>query len=235
MDIQKQCESLRAPLLRMSRLSQRAVDYSIKGYELGRPEFSREVQSTERELRNLRLSIADRGRMVLPIGMPISVDSRFTCYALRVCNALQSTYNAAAAIALETIRGLENGRRIEISVVGEMGQFVNSLVRICTIALFNEDLHRARTVLRNDGGRRWFSQSLRQAQAELAQRSGSEAGCELAIVENLHQIAERSYEVAHEIAFRLEGQDCFNPARRRTPFLKDISRAMRGREQAGAA
>jgi phosphate uptake regulator len=41
---------LRVQLLQMSRLSQRALDYSIKGYQLGSLEFSRSVLSNEREL-----------------------------------------------------------------------------------------------------------------------------------------------------------------------------------------
>lgn len=235
MNMQKRHESLRSQLLKMSRLSQRAVDYSIKGYELGRLEFSREVLDTEHEFRDLRLSIADRGRMVLAKGIPVSADSRFTCSALRICQALHCSFNAAYAIALETIRGLEGGRRVESSVVRDLGQFVNGLVRLCTVALFNEDLQHARLALRNAEGRRWFNLSLRQAQSDLLARSGAQAAFELAIVENLSQIAERSYEVAHETAMWLEGADCFNPARQRLPLFFGVSLAMRNTEQAGAA
>jgi len=219
----------------MSRLSQRAVDYSIKGYELGKSEFSQEVLSSEQEFRDLRLGIIDRGRMVLPTGMPISADSRFSCYALRVCHALHCTYNAAAAIALETIRGLEAGRRVESSVVYDLGRFVNGIVRLCTIALFNGNLQDARFVLHNDASRRWFNLSLRHAESDLGQRSGAQARFELSLVESLRQIAERSYEIAHETAVWLEGKNCFSPARQRAPFLFGVSLRIRNTERAGAA
>lgn len=235
MNMQKRHESLRSQLLKMSRLSQRAVDYSIKGYELGRSEFSLEVLSTEREFRDLRLSIVDRGRMVLPKGMPISADSRFTCCALRICQALHCTYNAAAAIALETTLGLEGGRRVESSVVHDLGRFVNSIVRLCTVALFNGNLQHAKVVLQNEAGRRWFNLTLHQAESDLSQRSGAHAKFELALIESLRQIAERSYEIAHETAMWLEGKDCFSPARQRAPFLFGVSLTIGNTEQAGAA
>jgi len=233
--MQQRHESLRSQLLKMSWLSQRAVDYSIKGYELGKPEFSREVLSKDQEFRDLRLSIIDRGRMVLPKGMPVSTDSRFTCSALRICHAFQSTYDAATAIAIETAHGYEDSRRIESPVVLDLGQFVNSLVRLCTVALFNEDLRQARLALRNAQGRLWFNLSLRQAQRELGARPEPQANFELAIVENLSRIAERSYEVAHETAMWLEGADCFHPARKRLPLFFGVSLSMRNTEQAGAA
>jgi len=130
MNIQNQHDSLRSQLLKMSKLSQRAVDYSIKGFQLGKAEFSRDIETTEQEMNNLQLGIVNRGRMVLPKGMPISGHSRFTCCALRICHALHSTYNAATGIALETIRGLESGWGVESSVIVDLGQFVNGLVRL---------------------------------------------------------------------------------------------------------
>jgi phosphate uptake regulator len=235
MNIQEQHESLRSQLLRMSRLSQRAVDYSIKAYELGRPEFCREVHSTEQELQKLRYGIADRGRTFLSADMPINAESRFACCALRICNALYSTYTAAAAIAVATTRGLEGKRKIEASIIGEMGQFVNSMVRLCAVALFNEELQHARNVLQSDRGRRWFNLSLRHVQTDLVQRSGAQAQFELAIVQNLGQIAEQSYDVAHAITVWLEGKDCPSTTRERSRFFMRGSLAMPKSEQAGAA
>jgi phosphate uptake regulator len=234
MDIQVQHESLRSQLLKMSKLSQRAVNYSIKAFELGRPEFCHDVQTAALELRNLRFSIADRSRLFLATTVPVSVDSRFACCALRISNALHNTYNSAAAIALETLRGLQGGRRYDSSMIVEMAQFVNSLVRLCTVALFNENLEHARTVLQNDSRGRWFNLSLRQAQIDLAQRSGTQAKSELAIVQSLGQIAEQSYDVAHAITVWLEGKDCPNTTRERAPFFMHGSLMMQNPEQAGS-
>jgi phosphate uptake regulator len=235
MDTQEQNESVRSQLFRMSRLSQRAVDYSIKGYELGRPEFCREVYSAEKELRNLRHGIAERGRMALAGRMPIGTDTRFACCALRICNALHSTYNAAAAIAHDTERGLGGERKLESSIIGEMGQFVNSLVRLYTVALFNEELQLANTVLQSDKGGRWFNLTLRQTQSDLVYRTGPRAELQLAILENLAHIAEQSYEVAHAIAIWLEGKDCLSTTRESAPYFMRRSLPMNKTEQAGAA
>ncbi len=235
MDIQVQRESLRSQLLKMAKLSQRAVDYSVKAYEAGRFEFCHDVQAAEKELRDLRFSIADRSRMFLSTSMPVSVESQFACCALRISNALYNIYSAAAAIALRTVHGLDGGRRFESSTIVEMGQFVNSLVRLCTVALFNEKIEHARTVLQQDRGGRSFNLSLRQAQIDLAQRSGEQAKSELAIVESLGQIAKQSHEVAHAIIVWLEGMDCSSTTGDRAPFFMRGSLMMQNPEQAGAA
>jgi hypothetical protein len=68
MDSQQNNRALRSHLLKMSRLSQRVVDYSIKAYEMGRPEFGRHVRNTEHELRKLQVCIAYICRAMLGAG-----------------------------------------------------------------------------------------------------------------------------------------------------------------------
>ena len=56
---------LRSQLLAMLRLTQRAVDYSIKAYELGKPEFCQHVSANGPQVRTLQRSIANRSRALL--------------------------------------------------------------------------------------------------------------------------------------------------------------------------
>ena len=51
MDTQNQIRLLRISLLDMAKLSHRAVDYAVKGYKLGSPEFCRFVHRGDRQLR----------------------------------------------------------------------------------------------------------------------------------------------------------------------------------------
>src|ERR1700739_879618 len=68
----RQCSPLsRSHLLRMTRLAQRAVDYSIKAYELGSYEICHIVRNTEDELCKLQLNIGDRGRWLRAEGRPV--------------------------------------------------------------------------------------------------------------------------------------------------------------------
>ena len=92
----------RSHLLRMTRLAQRAVDYSIKAYELGSYELCHIVRNTEDELRELQLNIGDRGRLLRAEGRPVDTESTAASCALRVYSGLQVTYFAAAEIAQNT-------------------------------------------------------------------------------------------------------------------------------------
>jgi hypothetical protein len=49
-NIQQHIHVLRSELLAMARLTQRAVDYSIRAYQLGRPEFCRHASNTDDEV-----------------------------------------------------------------------------------------------------------------------------------------------------------------------------------------
>jgi phosphate uptake regulator len=110
MEIEQHIQVLRAQLLEMSKLSQRAVDYSIKAYELGCPEFCQHVRYTEHELRDIHFCLADRCRKLLMAGLPADSDSHFVWSALRICSTLQATYIAAAEIAQNTMLFLRAAR-----------------------------------------------------------------------------------------------------------------------------
>jgi phosphate uptake regulator len=91
-------------------MSQRAIDYSIKAYELRRPEFCRHVLSPEHEFAELHRGLEDRCRNLLVAGLPVDSDSRFLWSALRICSALCITHAAAAEIA-QTVMFLSCRRR----------------------------------------------------------------------------------------------------------------------------
>ena len=215
MDIEHDIEVLRSDLLQMSRLSQRAVDYSIKAYQLGRPEFCQHVCNTEQDLRRLQRSIAERGHTLLADGLPVDSHSCLASFALRICSALDITYTAATGIAQNTMLHLEDGRVAGSPALEEMGHLVNSLVRLCTVALFKEEVQHAKTVLQNDGTGQWFDLAAYQAHSDPTQRTSAQARFELAISKSLGQIAEQAHEIADAIAFLLVGKDCIGATHQR--------------------
>lgn len=198
----------RSHLLRMTRLAQRAVDYSIKAYELGSYELCHIVRNTEDELRELQLNIGDRGRLLRAEGMPVDIESTAASCALRVYSALQVTYFAAAEIAQNTVLLLESGRKTQSLSQMVTTNFVNGLVRLYTVALFNEEIQYARMILQVDEGHRRFDLQPSLGEEELIHQNDAIAGFELAITHCLAQIAEQAYEIASTIMQWLDAKDC---------------------------
>jgi phosphate uptake regulator len=192
----------------MSRLSQRTVDYSIKAYELGSPDFCRRVRNSELELRYLQRGIEDQGRALFVAGSHTDSDSHFASCALRICSALHVTYQASAAIARHTMLNLGDRRRPRDRAMKEMGRLVNGLVRLCTLALFNEEVWYAKTVLRSDGVGRWFELAVCHLHDDLHWRSSEQEGRELVIIKSLGEIAEQAHEMARAIMSCFEGGRC---------------------------
>jgi hypothetical protein len=147
----------------MTMLSHRAVDYSIKAYEFGDPEFGRLARNSEHEWHKVQCLIGGRGRILMAAGTPIDSDSLIARSTLRIYGALRVTYAAATEIAHNSMLIAECGLPITCREIGLMGRFVNGLVRLYTVALFKMEIRHAKTILRRikaDNGSTWRSVSL---------------------------------------------------------------------------
>jgi phosphate transport system protein len=232
-NIQQHIHVLRSELLAMARLTQRAVDYSIKAYQLGRPEFCRHASNTDDEVHKLRRCIADRGHVLLSSGLPVDSNSRFVSSSLRICSALHIMYAAATGIAQDTMLSLK-GERIAVSpAIEEMGQLVNCLVRLCIVALFNKQIQPAKTVIQNDGTGQWFDLAVYQLCGGPIQRTNAQARFELAIHKRLDQIAEQAHEIADAITFWLDGNDYIGVTWERGAYALRQSLPIRKEEKSG--
>jgi hypothetical protein len=198
----------RSHLLRMTRLAQRAVDYSIKAYELGSYELCHIVRNTEDELRTLQLNIGDRGRLLRDEGRRVDTESTAASCALRVYSGLQVTYFAAAEMAQNTVLLLENGRKIQSPSKMMTTNFVNGLVRLYTVALFDQEIQHARMILQVDEGSQRLDLQLDLRGEELIYRNDVSGRIELAITHCLAQIAGQAREIADTIVQWFDGKDC---------------------------
>jgi PhoU domain len=207
MNTKQQIQVLRSQLFKMARLSQRAVDYSIKAYELGRPEFCQHVRNSEHELGELHRSLEDRCRRLLIEELPFDSDFRFVWSALRISSALRTTHAAAAEIARMTMVSLRNEGVPESDALEALGQVANGLVRLYTVALFKEEAQHARTVLHSQAIGQWTELAARHSRKDIRQEVGAEATFELAIAERLGQIVKQAYEIAHAVTVWLERRD----------------------------
>jgi phosphate uptake regulator len=198
---------LRVPLLQMSRLSQRALDYSIKGYQLGSLDFSRSVLSTESELEQHHHQIKEICRKLAAQKVTDSSDSRFVLIALRLSSALLTIFRAAVQIAQDTPALLESDRMPRHAALCTLGDLVNSLMRLCLVALFKQEVSYAETVLQSQAVWR---------RCELVFDSMCEADhpttdkqdiFEPAIARSLGTVARQTHDMADAILFWLKESD----------------------------
>jgi hypothetical protein len=71
MNVQRPSEVMHSHLLKMTMLSQRAVDYSMKSYERKSLEFCKAVLDAEAKWAEVQREIGDQGRAFRAAGMPI--------------------------------------------------------------------------------------------------------------------------------------------------------------------
>src|SRR5260370_34582 len=160
-------------------------------------------------------------------GLPANSDSRFVWSALRICSTLQARYIAAAEIAQNTILFLESGQVQESMALKEMGQTVNRLVRLCSVALLKEEVQHAKTVLQNEGVGRWFELIAYHVRSDIGQGIGAQATFELAIAKILGEIAKQAHEMADAITVWLERKVCIDVTRQRVAHVLRESLPMR--------
>jgi phosphate uptake regulator len=222
MHSQEHSQVLRIHLLDMSKLSQRAVDYAIKGYKLGSPEFCRFSRHGDRQLSELRRKIIDLCRQILMEELyfdpellidELDVDSksRFPLSALRICRALYGTCLAAAEIAHNTMLLLEDARphaHDAHAALEKPCHLVNRLMSLCIVALFKQEIRHAEAVLESREAERLFQQALHHNRDIANRRTAPPPDIELAITRSLGQIARQSHEIAEAIVFWLEGKQC---------------------------
>jgi phosphate uptake regulator len=206
-DIRQYIQTLRLQLLDMSRVSQRAVDYAIKAYKLDSPEFSANVRDSTYEVNLLHREITEVARDLLLMELPLESDARFALSAVLICDALHSVHAQAVKIAANSARRFENGHTLGCAGLTKMGEVVNCLMRLCIIALFDEEVAHAETVLSNRGVERLFESVFYDWYSNIDQRLRAQASPELAITKGLSQIAKETYEIADAVVFWLKGPD----------------------------
>ena len=198
---------LRVQLVEMSRLSQRALDYSIKGYQLGSPEFSRSVRSAERELEQHHQRIKDICRKLAARKVTDSADCRFVLIAMRLSSALRTTSRVAVQIAQDTPSFFEISRMPKHAALCNLGDLVNSLVRLCIVALFKQEARYAETVLQSQAVWRRCEFVFESRNESAHQVTDEEDTFEPAIARSLGTVARQAHDMADAILFWLNESD----------------------------
>lgn len=190
---------LRAQLLAMARLSQRALDDAVKGYELRNLDFARHVDKADNEFQEHHRRIKDLRR---DLGTAYASDFRFMVAASSIATALHVTHCAAKEIAQSTIHLLESSGIEHCTPLEKLAQGVNASMRLSVIALFNKNAHHARTALRIQER----SVQLYELGVSDSSSVGQQKDFEHAVIHGLGAVAEQVQEIAHALLFWLEGK-----------------------------
>jgi phosphate uptake regulator len=202
MTTQQHIPILRVQLLAMARLSQRALDDSVKGYQLRHLDFARHVAESDNEFEELHRRLKDLRREIMNCGNTNASDSRFTSAASSIATALHGTHSAAKEIAQSTIHLLESSGIENCAPLEKLAEGVNRSMRLCVIALFNEDARLARTALRSQE----HSVQLYELGVSDFSSVGPQNDFERTVIRKLGAIAEQIQEIADALLFWLEGK-----------------------------
>jgi hypothetical protein len=198
-------QALRLCLVDMCRLSQRCVDYAIKGIQLRQPEIYANARDNPSEMDALQRDVTEYAVEILNMEIACGNELRFAVSSLRVAQALQAMRRSAGEIAKESARIFDDGAEVASKGPGKIGDLVNRFVRLSTVALFEEAIERAQLVLRanRNGGvfaamfREWceWNQSIPRIHSDSA----------LTVLSNFNHILQQAHEIADAIVFWLRG------------------------------
>jgi hypothetical protein len=195
-------------LLAMARLSQRALDYSVKGYTLRHSDFSRQIYMAGAEIEQHHHRAKEFYREFTKSGMTNSLDTRFAFAAVSIGNALHATHSAAVRIAQDTLRMLESTGIQGCPALEAMSRHVNAALRVCVVALFEEDAAHARIVLRQTERCRFRELNSIALHPHIGRWAGAQGDFERAVIRSLGDVAKQTHEMADAILFWLEGHLC---------------------------
>ena len=204
MNTQEYSQILRLHLLDMARETQRGVDYAIKAYKLGNPEFCTIVRECTYDIGVLHREITGLARDLLAMELPGESNLRYILASERIANAMRVVHAQAVEIAANSMRIVENGGGLGCAELATMGDLVNSLVRLSVVALFEEDVEHAELARRSSGVGRLFESTFYDWYRTIDHRARAQAEFERAITKQLGYIALQTYEVAGAIVFWLD-------------------------------
>jgi hypothetical protein len=207
MNSQRHIHRLRVQLLAMSSLSQRALDYSVKGYEFRNLDFARQVATANNELEEHYRRIKDLSREAVNGGIANASDFRFAFAALSIAAALHVTYSAAVEIAQSTMHLLEGSGIEKSDLLEKMGQALNASMRLCIIALLDRDACHARTVLRNEKEAVHLLKFGAGTESHSDRWVGPQKDFECAVTRGLAEVGKQAHEMADALLFWLEGNN----------------------------
>ena len=196
-------QALRLHLLDMCRVSQKCVDYSIKALQCGRYDFYTTIVDTTFEMGSLHHDVKEIARDLMLTRLTSESDIRFVLTSVRISDALRAIQKEAFEIA-EISLLLQNEGEIDCADLTTTGDLANRLMRLCTVAIFEEEVAHAEAVLRATG-ERLVTTTASVWHRQFDRIPPSQAVCVLSIAERLDELIRQMREMARAIVFWIEG------------------------------
>jgi hypothetical protein len=181
-------------------MSQKSVDYSIKALQCGKCDFSTTFVDTTFEMGSLHHDVKEIARDLMLTRLSSESDIRFVSTSVRISDALRAIHKEAFEISLL----LQNEREINCADLTTRGDLANRLMRLCTVAIFEEEVAHAEAVLRAEGAR-LVTTTASVWHGQLDRIPPSKAVCVLSIAERLDELIRQMREMARAIVFWIDG------------------------------
>ena len=205
MNINEYIQVLRLQLLDMARVCQRGVDYSVKSVTLGTADFCTHAASSEYEVRQLNHDIKDLCQELLATERLVDSEIRFTLSAAHISEALRLICSETITVTKTMLPVLENGGAIGCSRLTRMANVVNALMRLCVVALGNEEAEHAKTVIEKHGMIAAREQSLHHWSEVDNSSFAAETTVGPMVTKSFLEMAKQLHHMAIAIVFSLEG------------------------------
>jgi hypothetical protein len=207
MNFQQQHHALHIQLLGFSRLSQRALDYAIKGFQLGSLDFCESAFTDSNEAEKYYRLIKKICCHQIKDKAIHSSYFRFALASLRLNSALYTVYCASAKMLQRTMQLSESDRMSKCAALNGLGDVVNSLMRLCTIAFFNQETEYAEWVIQRQDVWRQCEFISEAEYGDDHRWSASQDIFAVTITRSLGDIAKQAHEIADAILFWLREND----------------------------
>jgi hypothetical protein len=131
-------------------------------------------------------------------------DIRFVLASMRISDALRAIQKEVFEIA-EISLLLENGEEIDCAGLATIGDQANRLMRLCTVAIFEEEITHAEVVLRTETSEGLVATTASVRSLRVDRKLPSQAVFVLSIAEHLDELMRQIEEMARAIVFWIGG------------------------------
>jgi hypothetical protein len=184
-------------------MSQKCVDYSIKTLLNNRHDFSTILLDSTYEMDLLRNDAKEIARDLI-LGSLSESDIRFVMASMRISDALRTIQKEAFEIATTSLL-LENGEETGCADLTTIGDLANRLMRLCTVAIFEEEITHAEVVLHTEAGERLAATTATARYLRVDRRLPTQSALVLSIGERLDEMISQMREMAGAIVFWIGG------------------------------
>jgi hypothetical protein len=185
-------------------MSQKCVDYSIKTLLSSRHDFSTILLDSTYEMNLLRNDAKEIARDLMLAGSLSEPDIRFALASIRISDTLRTIQKEAFEIATTSLL-LENGEEIDCADLRMIGDLANRLMRLCTVAIFEEEITHAEVVLHAEAGERLAATTATVHCLRVDRRLPTQPAFVLSIAERLDEMMCQMREMAGAIVFWIGG------------------------------